>query len=139
MNSPSEDIKDLLVTEEIGVFAATTGWGIYTVVEPDKPDQTITLTDSTGGNREQTHHDYLTTPPVRYDPVRIKIRARTYAVAYAKAEEILEVFRVNKNITLSGTLYGTIRIVEGIVQEIKDDKGRFTCRILVEPVRQEGT
>lgn len=54
-NPPSEDIKDILVTESIGTFGGTTGWGIFIGKQPDPGtvnEQTITLFDTGGQTPE---------------------------------------------------------------------------------------
>ena len=48
MISPAVGCKDLLVTAGVGVFAATTGWGIFIGKFPTAPDTVIACVD-TGG------------------------------------------------------------------------------------------
>jgi len=49
MNPTTIDLKDVLEANSVGVFGASSGWGIYIGFEPESPDTTITLYD-TGGN-----------------------------------------------------------------------------------------
>jgi Bacteriophage minor capsid protein len=85
MTDPAEGIKDLLVTAGVGVFAATTGWGIFIGSEPDTPDTAVTIYNTAG----QTG-DYMFL--VDYPSVQVRIRgaAGGYQAAYAKAYSVLD-------------------------------------------------
>lgn len=48
MTTPASVIKDLLVTAGVGVFAASTGWGIFLGKAPDTPNTVLVVTDSGG-------------------------------------------------------------------------------------------
>ena len=83
MAVPSIDMKDVLVTDGVGVFGGGGVWSIYIGTEPATPDQVITLYD-TGG----------TDPNPRllldFQTFQVRIRGLTgdYQITYEKAEEV---------------------------------------------------
>lgn len=110
MNPVSIDIKDKLVAEGVGVFAATTGWGIYIGQEPagsesDGTDTTLTIYDVIG-----TPDDTL--GKVETDDFTIQIRARGakggYDDASTKLEEVQGVLNQLKNYITGSTRYASI-------------------------------
>jgi len=87
MNPVSEDVKDKLVTAGVGVYAATTGWGIFTVVEPDKPATTITIYNTPG--RPPGYYADRSLPPTHYSGFQTRVRGTTDATTWAKLEEVI--------------------------------------------------
>ena len=79
----SVDCKDLLVTAGIGVFGATSGWGIYISREPDLPNSVVTVFDVGG----------LTPNPawlLDYPSVQIRVRGNPndYIKTSDKAQDV---------------------------------------------------
>lgn len=101
MNPASEDIKDIMVDAGIGVFAAETGWGIFIAEEPTKPDQTITVIDTSG-----TEPDFGV--DIRNPSIQILVRGKKldgFLLAYSKAEEVFDLLNEYTNQIWSGARY----------------------------------
>jgi len=88
MNPVSEDIKDKLVELGIGTYAATTGWGIFTVEEPDKPDTAITIYNTPG--RAPGYYANRSLAPTHYSNFQVRVRGTTDATTWAKLEEVMD-------------------------------------------------
>lgn len=85
MTDPAEGIKDLLVTAGVGVFAATSGWGIFIGSEPDSPDTAITIVNT--GGRDSDFMFLVDRPSLQ---VRIRGATNGYQAAYAKAFAVFD-------------------------------------------------
>ncbi len=119
MASPAIEIKDFLVTNTVGVFGATTGWGIYVGSQPEDPDSVITLTDSPG----ETANPKFSLDFPRWT-VRVRGNPNDYTSAYDKSKEIKDVLQGLLPQSLSGTFYDGIFIVGDIFFLQSDRKGR---------------
>lgn len=102
--SPSEDILDLLIestAQDIGDFAATTGWGIYLGRMPDKPDTCISIMDGPPDNKPATNYSY------EYPTVQIRVRGKKggYKTAYSKILQIRDFLHTQTNVVLSDSRY----------------------------------
>ena len=132
MNPASVDIKDLLVAEALGVYAATTGWGIFVSSQPTAPDTTITVYDlpsRTAGVLDKTSK-------IRYDNIEIRVRGTAYTTAWAKAIAVMDFLEPLYNFTQGGSKYETLRTFTGPTTSPKDEKGRFVFVIKFEAIRQ---
>lgn len=91
MNPVSVDIKDLLVANSIGVFAATTGWSIQISTEPTDPDTVITIYDLYGASptmvMDPTKH------AIHYDNFQVRVRALNYNEGYQKQKDIWKLLK----------------------------------------------
>jgi hypothetical protein len=133
MNPPSEDIKDVLVDEGVGVFAASSGWSITIAKMIDLPDDMITLYDS--GGFDQTA--LFDGDSIQRPQLDIRVRSTDYETAYQKAVEIdgiLNLIRASENDILGPLRYvGMIRSADIFFLNF-DDKNRpifgLTYRIL---------
>lgn len=103
-NPVTEDIKDVLVDESIGGFAASSGWSITIGKMVNDPDTMITLYDT--GGFDQTA--LFGSDPLERPVIDIQIRASSYSTAYEKAraiDEILNLMDVSENAILSALNY----------------------------------
>lgn len=85
MNPFSVDVKDLLVENGLGAFAAPAdaeGWGIFISSEPNKPDKTITIYDTGGGKPDGCMDS--SKAMLMYPTVQVRVRGKTYLEAYTK-------------------------------------------------------
>jgi hypothetical protein len=80
MESPATQVKDILVGAGLGVFKAKGDWGINIGYHPDKPDNTITLTD-TGGFIPDTQDEDKPT-------VQVLVRAKDYVAGWDRGSAI---------------------------------------------------
>lgn len=129
-NAPSRDVKDLLVAASIGTFGASTGWGIFIGREPPEPDSTVTIYDTPG---DAPNPKWLLDEP-RF---QVRIRAKTYELAWAKAEAVKRALLGLPSQTVNGTVYVGIWLVSDTGFLMQDELNRTifvqTYRIIREP------
>ena len=134
MNTVAEDVKDKLVTSEIGVFGAVTGWGIFIGSEPEKLDTTITLYD-TGGPKPQTVQD-RSVNPLRTEAIQVRVRGKEYKTAYTKMESIVDAIVGYGKFAVGTTKYkGLFRSSDVLFLEL-DDRGRYVWVVNFQAVRE---
>ena len=119
MSNPSEVIKDLLVSDGVGVFAATTGWGIYIAHSPDKPDTCIVIRDTGGTN---ANPKYL----LNYPSIQVMVRGSQngYVTAYDKCENIRDVLLGLPSQDIGADRWVAINAMGGINGLGEDDNNR---------------
>jgi len=85
MASPSEHLKNILVTAGIGAFGGVLPWAIYISKMPDTPDACITLYDSGG---ETPNPAWL----LDFPSVQVRLRAgeNDYQALYQKVKDIVD-------------------------------------------------
>ena len=113
-------IKDILETAAVGVFGATTGWGIYIHREPESPpDSTITIYE-TGG--EDPNPKWL----LDFPSVQVRVRGDKggYVAAKAKATEILDALLGWPSQVLNGDTWVAVNQIGGINPIGDDDNDR---------------
>jgi len=129
-NTPTVDVKDLLVAAGIGTFGGTAKWSIYIAEEPDFPSDVITLYDTPGPPSN---------PKFRLDEPRFQVRVRSnkYNEAHLKAEEVKAQLMGLPSQTFNGTRYEGIWVVIETAFLKQDGKGRSvvvtTYRMIREP------
>ena len=131
-NAPSIDVKDELVTAGIGIFAASSGWGIYVSKMPSSPDQTITIFDRGGADPN---------PRFLLDNSSVQIIVRgsvnDYVATYVKSQEIKDHLLGLGDVTLNGTRYVGFWQQGDIIHVGYDDNDRplfsLNWRIVREP------
>jgi len=120
MSDIAIDIKDQLVTDGIGTFAATTGWGIYISNEPEgNPDTAITLYPTSVAEPN---------PQWLLEELGLQIRVRGtpggYVVAQAKAQAIKDDLLGHPQVTINTTKYIGMWMTTDIIFLTTDDRGR---------------
>lgn len=132
MNDPCEGIKDLLVTAGIGIFAATSGWGIFIGQEPSTSDTTITIYP-TGGNAPSPKF-LLNYPSVQ---VRVRGAAGGYLDARAKIQAISDALLGLPSQTLNSDRWVAINQVGDITSLGPDQNNRprlvLNFALIIEP------
>ena len=102
MNSPAADLKDLVVAAGLGVFAASSGWGVFVSREPESPDTCITLYDT--GGFAPSPHLFEDRPTVQ---ARVRGPMLGYQQGWAKALAVREAL-LGKRALVNGTWYAGI-------------------------------
>lgn len=119
MNSPSVDIKDMLVVDTgLNLVFMT---NLYTVREPTTPINTVTVFDGVSSPPQLTFkkgEDYF------YDSVQIRVRNSDYLVGYDIAKAIVSSLHGRGQEIWNGTLYSVIYCSNGPVLIGQDDNGR---------------
>jgi len=129
MNSPSEDIKDMITQSDgIGTF----GVDVFISEEPDKPDKCATIYDS-GGFDPETHND------ISHPTVMLRVRGVVgeYKATYAKARVIVNLLDGRSNETLNGARYIQIFMLGEINAVGTDEYGRPVLTINFDIMRTE--
>ena len=111
MNPVSIDIKNFLVSEGLGTYAATSGWGIWIGKEPSESESsitTITLRDI--GGPKPGHCFDKSKKPMRYDGVQIRVRGAAYETGYAKMLAIAEALESRGAFSVSKVRYSDIQM-----------------------------
>jgi len=131
MNPATIDIKDVLVTDGVGTFGATSGWAIFIGFEPESPNTTITLYDT--GGKEPVPNLLLDFPTIQ---TRIRGEVGEYEQTYQKALEVRESLLGLPTKTINGTLYDGVWANSDIIY-LNTNKGRpifvINWRIAREP------
>lgn len=133
MSVVSIDMKDILVTNSIGLFGGTSVWSIHIGLEPPEPDQVITLYD-TGGNDPN--------PRLLIDFQTFQVRVRglsgEYQETYVKMQDVRDVLLALPSQTINTTLYDGVwqtGDVAFIGQDESQSRPLFTAnfRVIREP------
>lgn len=134
MPSPTAvDIKDILVTAGVAVFASPTGWALAVSREPTTPNQVITVYDS--GGTDPNPKFLLDHPAVQ---VRIRGNVNDYLGTYSKAQQVKDTLLGLQRQTVNTTVYVGIWQIGDIQNLGFDDSNRpilvTNWRIAREPV-----
>ncbi len=102
MNSPAEDIKDMLEAEDLDLAFGT---NLFIGFEPSTPPNTVTIFD-TGGYSPQLTFD----KSEKYERPSIQIRVRdiSYSEAWQKINEIKDALHGRAHETWNDTYYSVI-------------------------------
>ena len=96
MDTPSKDIKDILVNDSVGTF----GTNLFISKEPSSPDACVTIYD-TGGPEPQAGYVY------DYPTIQVRIRGAKmgYEAAFTKAQAVRTSLHGLHNETWNSTRY----------------------------------
>lgn len=118
MNSPAEDIKDMLAAES--ALALTFGTDLFIGREPSSPDNCVTIFD-TGGRPPQLTFD---NEFYGYPSIQIRIRNNHYQVGWALVEQIKLLLHGKGQETWNDTLYSVIYCSSGPAHLDWDENNR---------------
>lgn len=102
-HSPAQITSSLLVALGVGTAPGSGGdWPVSYSSEPDRPDQAVTVYDTTGtdegsaGGEFQGHHG-----------VQVRVRARTHGAGWSKANEALRALEAVRfsEVTIDSSVY----------------------------------
>lgn len=105
-HSPADVVRYMMIDLSLGTIPTAGGsWPINVSVEPDSPDNCITIYDTEGiqsgseqvGGEVQEHHGF-----------QVRVRSPTHAVGYAKARAIaqaLDTLVAYETVTISSNTY----------------------------------
>jgi len=123
MQSPAEDIKDMLEEESsLGLIFAD---NLFTNKEPGSPNDCVTIFD-TGGLAPSLG---LNTVGYEYPSIQIRIRNTDYITGWNLANNIKDSLHGRAQETWNGTLYSVIYCTNGPYLLDWDDNGN--CRIVL--------
>ena len=130
MRALSQDVIEYLAAEALG----TIGTDLFLAVEPDKPDEAITVYDTGGGPDLQSGDDYVQVPTVQ-----IRSRGKDYREAWAKLHEIITKLAGDTviNVPNSSASYAGFWIVNGPMSIGKDEQERHMIVSNLRCIRSE--
>lgn len=135
MSSVPEDIKDVLVEDGCGVFAATSGWGIYIGSRPDQPNDVISITQLDATIRSYIDSDISGT--FENITIRIEIRGADFTTGWQKARDVKTSILSIPSQTIDGFLYEGFSTFSGPYQSGIDDRGRLSWDVVFLVMRKE--
>ena len=126
MNPPTVDKKDYLETSSSGgnfIF----GVNLFIGLLPETPDLAVCLFDTSGASAEQYS---IFNPTVQ---VLVRGKQGKYEDAYAKANEVVDIFHNMANTEMGGTQYILIWKMTEVGHVGNDTKGRpiFSCSLRI--------
>lgn len=133
MASPEDGVKDLLVAAGVGVFAATSGWGIFIGPMPTGPDTAIAVREYAAG---APMPKWL----IDFPSVQTLIRGEPggYQLAKIKATDVLNVLHSIPSQDLNGDRWDSIRALNTPAYVGKDENNRpmfsINYTLIIEPV-----
>lgn len=104
MNSLAIDIKDILEAESS--LELTFGTDLFVSLEPEEPDNCVTLYDTSGQMPDLT----LTSENYYRDSLQIRVRNNTYEGAMDKIYNIQNFLQGKYNVVVNGVRYSLIRV-----------------------------
>ena len=107
MNAASQDIKDQLVTAGLGL---TFGTNLFIGREPPKPNNSVTIYDTSGFGPELTLDG---NSGYEYPSIQIRIRNKTYQAGWTMAQTIKDTLHGLSMETINTTIYTVITCSSG--------------------------
>jgi len=119
MNSPSEDIKDIL--EDEASLSLTFGTNLFVSREPAEPDAVVTIFDTPGFSPDLTMNKNE-----RYDrpSIQIRIRNNDFTDGYSLADSIKEILHGKAHEIRNSTSYESIKAASDISLLDYDESNR---------------
>lgn len=118
-NPPSFDMASFAAAAGVGIPGSNSGWAIFVSSEPESPNTTITFFD-TGGSAPNPRF-LLDNPSVQ---IRIRGNVDGYSEAFAKAQELKDLFLGLPSQDINGTRYVAITMASDVIPLGLDDSGR---------------
>ncbi len=132
MAEPEDGIKDLLVAAGVGVFGATTGWGIFIGALPSAPDTSITIREYIAG---RPMPKFL----IDFPSVQVMIRGAPggYQAAKIKARDVMNALHSIPSQDLNGDRWNSIRALStpGYLGSDDNNRPKFSVNftLIIEP------
>ena len=133
MTNAAEGVKDLLVSNGVGVFNANSGWSIQVSRDRDKPDTQIAVFN-TGG--DTPNPAYL----LDFPSVQVQVRGdqNGYLASRAKAQQVKDKLLGLPSFDLNGDRWVSIRLIGDIVDIGYDGSDRplhsVNFDLIIEPI-----
>lgn len=84
-HSPADVLRSLLVALGLAAYPPATPWPAFLGLQPDQPDDALTLTDTPGRKLGRRHHDGRV---LEYPGVQVLVRSSDHATGWAKAAAV---------------------------------------------------
>ena len=116
--SVAYSIAQELANDGVGTIGAETGWCITVGTQPETPDACVTIYDTGGAGPESDDLDDVSAA------IQVRVRARTYLDAYAKAREVRDLLLGGPAFILSSDRFYLIHTTSDIASLGLDDNKR---------------
>lgn len=130
MESPANDVARYLAAQGIGTFAGTSDWGVYAHVEPESPNNCITVYD-TGGSGPDTDEQDLGQPEFQ-----VRVRCVEYSDGYAKQVAIRDLLILGGPITMASSTFVLVDMTSDVIPLGRDDSNRFLLTANYRTIRE---
>lgn len=84
-HSPADVLRSLLVDLSLTSYPPSDDWPAHLVIEPNAPDDVVTLTDTTGRKLARRMTDSLVS---EYPGVQVRVRSSDHSTGWTKAKAI---------------------------------------------------
>lgn len=130
MNSPAKDLAKYLSGQTgLGTFGGTTAFSLFVSLEPNEPNDCVTLYDL-GGRGDV--NDALDLADV---DVQVRVRASTYSTAYSKHEIIRDLLVPTGPITCETSTFAGVVMTADITGIGRDESNRHVLTATYRAIR----
>jgi len=140
-NPSHDDLVNLLLAEEQGLFDGSDGWQIFTIEMPDEPDNAIVLREYGGLEDERVQNGNW--PPIQQPTVQCLVRGTDYTEAYKRIQMVIDclddhdefdssVFGCNSD----PMRYIKIEKLGNVIPIVQDDRNRYRLSVDFQIMRQ---
>lgn len=131
-NSPAHDIALLLESAGVGSLPwSGSGWSVGAHLEPDAPDNAVTVYD-TGGLVPDTDELDMKRPSFQ-----VRVRSLSYADAYAKQVQIRDILILSDPVQAATSVFVGIQMSSDILFIGRDEKNRHLLTANYQSIRTE--
>lgn len=131
MSSAAIHLSKYLQTLGHGSIKGKATWALSVAIEPDAPDNVITLYD-TGGEEPDTEQLDLFR-----NTVQVRVRAVKYVDAYEKAKAIRRDLIAAQNVTIDGVRYMSLVLTTDIASLGETENRRFVVVMNYRVINQQ--
>lgn len=114
--SPADDIAQFLVAHSIGFFGGSTPWAINVGIEPQLPNEAITIYD-TGGLGPDCDDQSLLLPTFQ-----VRVRGPNFQACYAKQVAIRDLLILTDPLVTANSRFDTVAMTSDILMLGQDQK-----------------
>ena len=138
MANPASMIRDLLITDAVGVDSVTADWSVFLFQEPETPDAVITVYNAGGEARDPKWG--LDFPSIQ---VRVRGKPGDYTTAYTKISDVVTALLGRDPETVQGDEIQAFNMLGDIIQLGFDQSNRpllvVNFRLIIEPTLPGGS
>lgn len=132
MRSPADDVADYLAeSTQIGSRGGNGRWAISVGGEPDKPDDVVTLYDTTGLGPDTDELD------IERPSFQVRVRSRSYGSAYEIQRKVRMLLTLTEPIDTESSTFLTIEATSEILSLGRDDQDRYALVANFNTIRTE--
>lgn len=115
--SAADDIAQYFDAQGIGTFAGASSWSVNVAVEPDSPDETVTVYDTGGSMSEPDSGVY-------HPEIQVRARSHNYLSAHSKLVEARSLLIDSTDFIANGVRYTGAWVAIDISSIGRDESNR---------------